>query len=225
MFAFSNEWNKATPDGQARACQQCVEAGALSIRPVTTIPVRTAIALNQTRRAISQRLTSLTLCKIAFGDGSLTMNWEAAGAIGEIIGALAVFLTLVYLAVQIRQNTKAVQASAVDASIKQVTGVRQSLYENAEIAEIYVKGMADPHDLDEVSQTRFRVLLHNIFLSISNVYSQTNFAGLDTSEWESQLVVLKRVLAAPGARWFWHEYKLEFDEKFREQVDNLLQDT
>ncbi len=38
------------------------------------------------------------------------MNWEAIGAIGEIIGAMAVFLTLVYLALQIRQNTKAVQA-------------------------------------------------------------------------------------------------------------------
>ena len=33
------------------------------------------------------------------------MNWDAIGAIGEIIGALAVFLTLVYLATQIRQNT------------------------------------------------------------------------------------------------------------------------
>ena len=44
------------------------------------------------------------------------MNWDAVEAIGEIVGALAVFLTLIYLALQIRQNTKAVQASAADAS-------------------------------------------------------------------------------------------------------------
>jgi len=36
------------------------------------------------------------------------MDWEAASAIGQITGALGVFLTLVYLALQIRQNTKAV---------------------------------------------------------------------------------------------------------------------
>lgn len=42
------------------------------------------------------------------------MNWDAIGAIGEIIGATAVFLTLAYLALQIRQSTKAIQASAVD---------------------------------------------------------------------------------------------------------------
>jgi len=34
------------------------------------------------------------------------MNWEALGAIGEIVGAVAVVVTLVYLAVQIRQNTR-----------------------------------------------------------------------------------------------------------------------
>ncbi len=33
------------------------------------------------------------------------MNWEAIGAIGEVLGALVVVITIGYLAVQIRQNT------------------------------------------------------------------------------------------------------------------------
>jgi hypothetical protein len=150
------------------------------------------------------------------------MNWEAAGAIGEIVGALAVFLTLIYLATQIRQNTKAVQAAAVDASISKVTSVRQSMYENAEIAQIYLKGLAHPDDLDDVSRTRFRILMHNILLSISNIYSQASFAGLSTSTWESQLVILTRVVRSPGGRWFWKEYRLEFEGAFRAQVDTIL---
>ena len=48
------------------------------------------------------------------------MNWEAIGAVGETVGALAVLVTLVYLAVQIRQNTKAVQAAAVDSTTSHV---------------------------------------------------------------------------------------------------------
>ncbi len=153
------------------------------------------------------------------------MNWEAAGAIGEIIGALAVFLTLIYLALQIRQNTKAVQAAAVDASISKVTSVRQSMYESAEIAGIYIAGIANPDDLDELSRTRFRLLMHNVLLSISNIHSQTNFAGLSSSMWESQLVLLRRVVTSPGGQWFWKEYQLEFDETFREQIEAILQDS
>lgn len=41
------------------------------------------------------------------------MNWDAVGAIGEIIGATAVVVSLVYLAIQIRQNTNASKAATV----------------------------------------------------------------------------------------------------------------
>lgn len=44
------------------------------------------------------------------------MNWGAVGTIGEIVGAVAVVITLVCLAMQIRQNTKAVQAAAIDSA-------------------------------------------------------------------------------------------------------------
>ena len=40
------------------------------------------------------------------------MNWEALGAIGELAGAIGVIATLGYLAIQIRQNTSAVQSAA-----------------------------------------------------------------------------------------------------------------
>lgn len=151
------------------------------------------------------------------------MNWGAIGAVGEIIGALAVFLTLVYLAIQIRQNTKSVQASAVDASISKVNDVRQSLYENAELSRIYIQGLAHPDELDEESRFRFRLVVHNILLAISNIHSQTSFTGLSTSTWESQLVILKRITTSPGGRWFWKEHRLEFEELFREQVDKILE--
>ena len=40
------------------------------------------------------------------------MNWEAIGAIGEVVGAMAVIFTLVFLAIQIRSNTNAIRANA-----------------------------------------------------------------------------------------------------------------
>ena len=126
------------------------------------------------------------------------MNWDAIGAIGEIIGAMAVFLTLIYLALQIRQNTKAVQAAAVDASVGKLNDVRVSMYENAELSRIYLQGLTDPTKLDDESQVRFRLLIHNILLAISNVHSQTRFAGLSESTWESQIPIVTRIITTPG---------------------------
>jgi hypothetical protein len=38
------------------------------------------------------------------------VNWDAIGAVAEVIGALAVLITLIYLALQIRQNTRAINS-------------------------------------------------------------------------------------------------------------------
>ena len=54
------------------------------------------------------------------------MNWEAVSAIGGLIGALAVLLTLVFLIVQIRQNTIDLQQQGSresTSSLAQLTGV------------------------------------------------------------------------------------------------------
>jgi hypothetical protein len=42
--------------------------------------------------------------------GEIAINWEAIGAVGEVAGAVAVLVTLVYVATQIRQNTQSTRA-------------------------------------------------------------------------------------------------------------------
>ena len=49
------------------------------------------------------------------------MNWEAIAAVGEIVGATAVVVSLVYLAVQIRQNTRSNRVSAELGTLEQLT--------------------------------------------------------------------------------------------------------
>ncbi len=44
------------------------------------------------------------------------MNWDAVGAIGEIVGAAAVVATLLYLAIQVRNSTVQARASAYQAT-------------------------------------------------------------------------------------------------------------
>ena len=41
------------------------------------------------------------------------MNWETIGAVGEVAGAIGVVVTLIYLSVQIRQNTRALDQSRI----------------------------------------------------------------------------------------------------------------
>jgi hypothetical protein len=45
------------------------------------------------------------------------VTWEAIGAIGEVVGALVVAATLAFLAVQVRQNSKAINATITHGNI------------------------------------------------------------------------------------------------------------
>lgn len=96
------------------------------------------------------------------------MSVQDLAAIGEIIGAVAVVISLIYLAVQIRQNTNqieentnAVRAAAVHASLSFAFDNRAATFSDEGTAAIYLKGLGDPESLDEVEAIRFRLILGN----------------------------------------------------------------
>jgi len=68
------------------------------------------------------------------------MKWETIGAIDEIVGASAVFATLIYLAVQIRQNTRAVRAAALDSCIQAASSIRGDEFKSEELSELFLLG-------------------------------------------------------------------------------------
>jgi hypothetical protein len=152
------------------------------------------------------------------------MNWEAIGAVGETVGALAVLVTLVYLAVQIQQNTKAVQAAAVDSANSHVSKIREAIIADADVANIFRRGSQDPASLSEDDAIRYRLLIHNIMLALSNSITQASVSGLSKSKAQVELSVLGRVVATAGGRWFWKVYRHDFEELFRGMIDDLYLD-
>jgi hypothetical protein len=158
------------------------------------------------------------------GGGSERVSLDDLGNIGEAIGAVAVVVSLVYLASQIRQNTRAVRATAVDSSIGHSMDVRKSLYESDALARIYTAGSNDPETLSAEDLVRFRMFYHNVLLSLSNIYSQTSLAGLPVETWSAQIPLLQRVLSTAGGKWFWTNYRHEFEPSFRDEVARISAD-
>jgi hypothetical protein len=72
---------------------------------------------------------------------------DAIGAIGEVIGAVAVFVTLAYLAVQIRQNTHSVSTSIYESAM---AGFKEN---NRYFADLWKE--MDRHKLEEFSSFDF----------------------------------------------------------------------
>lgn len=158
------------------------------------------------------------------------MNWEAIGAIGEIVGAIGVILTLGYLGFQIRQNTAQLEqnertaiAAAVSVSATNYRENRRHIYTSRDVATIVLKGMAEPEDLDEVDLYRFRLIIQNTMDALWDLYSQTVITDFSPETWHTQGVgLVKRVFMTDGGSWFWRNHGHEYTDQFRTEINRIL---
>lgn len=159
------------------------------------------------------------------------MNWEALGAIGEIVGAMGVVATLIYLSIQIRQNTQqqkknelAAQAAAVNGSAEALRDARRDIYQDSELSIIWMQGMAQPDELSENEYTRYRLMIQNTIDGIWDIHSRTAVAGVSPEIWESLGVkAVQRIVSTQGGRLVWSQFKEAYPSKFRSEVDRILE--
>ena len=97
------------------------------------------------------------------------MNWEAIGSIGELLGAMGVIASLLYLSAQIRQGANAAQL-ATSHSI--ATAARQwadPMQADQDLARIFLLGTEDFDSLDERDRARFVVLCFSFFRMFEDI--------------------------------------------------------
>ena len=160
------------------------------------------------------------------------MEWtiQDLGSIGEFVGAIGVIVTLVYLAYQIRQNTVqleqsilAAKAAAINASNLALRQTRQSIFEFADMSEIFLRGNENPLGLSDVELVRYRLVMQNITEVMLEVYTQTWVTNFSPETWTTQgFSLVNRALGTEGGRWFWASYADNYPEAFRSEVNRIL---
>lgn len=151
------------------------------------------------------------------------MNWDALGAVAETISAIGVVVTLVYLAVQIKDNTRASRAGAVNASNLALRENRQAIFASPEVFDLFYRGNSNPLDLSEMELVRYRIMIQNVVESILDVYVQNFSTGYSPESWRTQGVTLiQRILGNSGGEWFWKNYANAYPPDFRAEVDQIL---
>ena len=83
------------------------------------------------------------------------MNWEMLAAIGQLAAVFVGIPSLIYLATQIREQTKERRQSAVNVLTAQWGDLTCALHDSAEFGAIFLRGVQSFADLDPVSKLRF----------------------------------------------------------------------
>jgi hypothetical protein len=148
------------------------------------------------------------------------MNWEALGAIGEIIGAAAVVASLVYLAIQIRSQNR---ESRLASTHQVIEGYRTSIawLKDPDMASIFIDAIEDYDGLSVKQRLQFDMYLTNAFRSLEEAYLQYQSGRLDPEAWRAAMAPLRDTIATETFGKFWARRKHHFREDWASYVESL----
>ena len=147
------------------------------------------------------------------------MNIQDLGSIGEFIAAIATLATLIYLAVQIRQNTAAVRGS----TIQSVTiAQQQELKWGSEISNAFATGFQNqPMDIEGAWQ--LTEWYYAAFASRQNEYVQFKRGLLDADVWDASYNIISILACMPLCKEWWDRLgRHAFAQDFCEIVDEIF---
>ena len=149
------------------------------------------------------------------------MNWTAIGAIGEVLGALAVVLSLVYVAAQVRHNTRALSRAASADAIAGVRAWNQTLIDDPVVARLFGQGVEDMYGLDEDSRARFVHLMLNLLKTFEDMHYQFSKGAMEREVWHGWEQLGRIYFTRAGVRQYWGERRHIFSPAFQAWMEAL----
>ena len=148
------------------------------------------------------------------------MDWNAVGALGEVVGALAVVLTLIYLSVQVRQNSAAIRSATRADIAKTQAEMNWRVAENPEIG-LSAYAFARGEELDERSKLIATQFVAGALRTYENQYFAYLEGNFSESVWEGYRNNIVFGVTLPNFSEFWSDREQLFSREFRALVDEL----
>jgi len=152
-----------------------------------------------------------------------SINWEAVGAIANLFAAIGVIATLIYLSIQIRQNTKAVRSSSIQNLVQSFSTTAQAAVENEYIVPLLLKANAGPGGLTEEERGRLHFWFIMTFRRFESVYFQRDLGIVDAEVIDGFERSHIAILASKSAQEWWANSKGIFNSGFVSYVEDLLE--
>lgn len=150
------------------------------------------------------------------------MNWDAVGAIAELLGAIAVIVSILYLAAQVRQGSADLRASIIHSlhanevelsSKPSVDGVLASAIDNAHTGR----------SLTDQERAQYTMFVYASLVSWQQVHFEYQRLGVEEELFGAQTIRLAGLLRPPLARAVWRTLRDRFTDDFNDFIEHIVE--
>ena len=143
-------------------------------------------------------------------------------AIGQLATVCVGVPSIIYFAIQLREQTRERRQSAVNALTVQWGDLTKALHEDAEFTALFLRGVQSFNDLDAVSKLRFSAFQNRFFKNFEGMYYSRREGILTTDLWSEIERTMSDFLAYDGVRQWWETRKHWHTEAFVRVVDAMI---
>src|SRR6476661_4903372 len=152
------------------------------------------------------------------------MSFQQISYLAQIVASLGVVMSLVFVGLQIKQNTRALERTEHNSTMEQWTVIRQAIAQNRDIAELMTAGLQGERVLDAADQLRLEQMLQENAWAAFHIWDRTQRGIFPKGTFEvTGGALLNTLLRTPGGESWWRKSKhIGFHPGFVSDVDAVL---
>jgi hypothetical protein len=101
------------------------------------------------------------------------MSFEQLSYLAQIVASIGVIVSLIFVGLQIKHNTGALQRNEHNSTMAQWTVIRQAIAQNRDIAELMTTGLSGERALDAADQLRLEQVLSENAWAAFHIWDRT----------------------------------------------------
>jgi hypothetical protein len=153
------------------------------------------------------------------------MSLEDWAAVAEIVGAIAVIATLIYLAIQVRQNTGAIQSSNAMVLHNDISDLARDVARDRELGDIIVRALVSTNELSPAEKIAAYGWFYTFLKTGELAHMRYRSGDLEKKYWDATLVFFRAYWQTPGFRAYWADRKAAFTADFQSAVEGWINET
>jgi hypothetical protein len=142
--------------------------------------------------------------------------------LAEIIAAVGVVIGLIFVGLELQQNTHAQRVTATQILVTDYTESIDFMSMSQDVACVYVLGINGLENLNGISRYRFFTIWFHIFRSAEQLHFYAQEGMIDERIWRGFTRQIDEVSRLPGVRQWWAVRKDWFSDDFQAYIDDLV---
>ena len=147
------------------------------------------------------------------------MNLEQLSQLGEFVGGIAVIISLIYLALQVRSNTVAQRSDIEARALERLGSMQHEMAANSELTTLHNRAMADIYSLDFNERVRITWWLTEYFSAMEFLHDQHRRGSVSEGIWWRWDRTFRWWLTFPGILVYWQCKPTPFSPAFSDYVE------